>query len=203
MTAPITVLTCTIPGREQLLAENIASVHAQSIPVACQLIHSHVDDPAVQPMVQYAAAKNALLPAVQTPWVAVLNDDDSWLPHHIETVQGELADVDVLYTWDASGSKPRVDCNGWSRGKLAETFAETNFLDGNCLIRLSLLEQAGGFPTDWAGPGPWEGGHYEGTNARFEDWALWQRLASIGARFRCAPVETWRCGDTPGRISEA
>jgi hypothetical protein len=50
---------------------------------------------------------------VQTPWVAVLNDDDSWLPHHVETVLPHLHDADVVYTYDASGSKPRVDCNDW------------------------------------------------------------------------------------------
>lgn len=200
MPAPITVLTVTIPGREDLLAANIASVNAQTVPVERQLICAHADWPGIEPQVQYASAKNALLPAVRTPWVAVLNDDDSWLPHHVETVEDHLKDADVLYTWDASGSKPRVDCSDWPHEMVADTFAATNFLDGNCLIRLSLLEQVGGFPTDWEGAGPWEGGHYRGTNARWEDWALWQRLVVLGARFRCVPVETWIYGKTPGQI---
>lgn len=199
MQAPITVLTVSIPGREALLAENLASVNAQTVPVTAQLVCSHpVGDE--EPMVQYAHAKNSLLPAVQTPWIAVLNDDDSWLPHHVETVLPRLDHADVLYSWDVDGHKPRENCNDWTDEALRETFARTNFIDGNCLIRRSLLEQAGGFPTDWEGPGPWEGGHYAGSIARWEDWRLFQRLVDLGARFRCVPVATWTYGKRPGQI---
>jgi hypothetical protein len=199
MQAPITVLTVSIPGREALLAENVASVNAQTIPVTVQLVCSHpVGDEQAQ--VQYARAKNSLLPAVQTPWVAVLNDDDSWLPHHVETVLPHLHNADVVYSWDADGHKPRENCNDWTIEALCETFARTNFIDGNCLIRRSALEAVGGFPTDWQGPGPWDGGHYAGSIARWLDWRTWQLLAGQRARFKCVPVATWRYGKTPGQI---
>lgn len=201
MPAPITVLTVTIPGREQLLAEQVASIYAQTVPVARQLICAHLPTTTEQPMVQYSRAKNDMLLSVQTPWVAVLNDDDTWLPNHVETVLPHLSGADVLYTWEATGAKPRVDYTDWSREELVAHFDETNELDGNCLIRLSLLEQVGGFPTDWEGPGPHDGGHYAHTNARWEDWALWQRLVRADATFRCVPVETWCYGKgTPGQI---
>lgn len=201
MSAPITVLTVTIPGREQLLAENLASVYAQTVPVQRQLICAHLATTTEQPMVQYSRAKNEMLAAVDTDWIAVLNDDDVWLSHHVETVAPYLDEADVISTWEASGSKPRVDYSDWSQEQLVAHFDETNELDGNCLIRLSLLESVGGFPTDWEGPGPHDGGHYKDSLARWEDWALFQRLAPIGARFRCVPVETWRYGkNTPGQI---
>ncbi len=205
MIAPITVLTVTIPGRERLLIENVASVYAQTVPVARHLIVAHLAatnlEERIQPQVQYSATKNDMLRAATTEWVAVLNDDDIWLPHHVETVLPRLEDSDVLYTWEAGGNKPCIDCSDWTQEQLIETFRTDNFLDGNCLIRRSLLEQVGGFPTDWVGPGPWQGGHYRGTVARFEDWALWQRLAPLGARFRCVPVETWVYGiGTPNQI---
>lgn len=199
MQAPITVLTVTIPGREQLLAENLTSVNAQTIPVTAQLVYSHpIGDQEAQ--IEYARAKNSLLSAVTTPWVAILNDDDSWLSHHIETVLPHLGNADVVYSWDADGHKPRENCNDWTTEALRETFAHTNFVDGNCLIRRSALQAVGGFPTDWEGPGPWDGGHYEASIARFEDWRLWQLLIVQRARFRCVPVATWIYGKTPGQI---
>jgi hypothetical protein len=194
----LTVLTVTIPGREALLAENIASVYAQAIPVR-QLICAHKS--AGEPMVQYSAAKNDMLRAVTTDWVAVLNDDDYWLPNHLEAIAPELEHADVVYTWEASGNKPRENCNEWSRERLRATWETTNFLDGNCAFRTDLLRRVGGFPVNWTGPGPWAGGHYEGSPARFEDWELFRRLCPLGAKFRCVPEETWvyRVG-TPGQI---
>src|SRR6202035_5767958 len=98
------------------------------------------------PMVGYSAAKNDLLKAVGTEWVAVLNDDDVWLPHHIETLLAELESADVLYSWDAGGSRPRENCNAWTERKLIARLEQGNFLDGNCLIRTEALRKVGGFP---------------------------------------------------------
>ena len=195
--APITVLTVTIPGREQSLARTIASVNAQTVPVFRQLVCSHpvTRDP---PMVQYVTAKNSLLPAVVTDWVAVLNDDDTWLPHHVRTMLPHLDGADVVYSWDAGRTRPRENCNEWDQREIAETLDKYNFIDGNCLIRRSTLIEAGGFPADFV-----EGG-YEGSVADFEDWELWRRLNLAGAVFRCVPVETWRYDFAlTGRISNS
>jgi hypothetical protein len=182
------------------LAENIASVRAQTQPVECHLICGHPIT-AEEPQMQYVAAKNQLLSAVRTPWVATLNDDDVWLPDHVETVLPHLEDGDVVYTWDAGGSRPRHDYTGWTQEQLVEHFDETNLLDGNCLIRVSLLRGVGGFPVEWTGSGPWAGGHFIDSPARFEDWELWRRLARVGARFLCVPKETWQYGlGSPGQI---
>jgi hypothetical protein len=197
--APVTVVTVTIPGREELLAESIASIFAQTVPVERQLICAHLVTTTEEAQVHYSAAKNLMLPAVRSPWVAVLNDDDLWLPNHVEAVLPHLTDADVIYTWDANGSRPRVNCNDWTAQAIGEQLEEGNFIDGNCLIRRKLLKKVGGFPTDWVGGGIGKGGHYDRSPACFEDWELFRRLLRLGARFRCVPVETWRYRiGTPG-----
>jgi hypothetical protein len=150
---------------------------------------------------QYTRAKNLLLKAVSSEWVAVLNDDDYWLPHHVETVLPFLAEGDVVYSWEATGAKPRHDYSVMSQVEQVAHWDATNLLDGNALFRRSALEAIGGFPTDWVGGGPWDGGHFADSIARFEDWRMFQQLARLGARFVCVPEETWVYGlGTPGQI---
>jgi hypothetical protein len=189
MIAPVTVLTATVPGREESLAHTIWSVNDQTVPVHQHLICSHPinDEPG---MLQYVKAKNSLLPAVTTEWVAVLNDDDTWLPNHVETLLPHLdGDSDVIYSWDANGTRPRVNCNDWTRARFNRTLSVGNFIDGNCLIRLTALEKVGGFPTRCRASSP------------FEDWELWRQLSATGCSFRCVPVETWRYSVGDGRLS--
>lgn len=198
-TSAITVITATIPGREKELARCMASVYGQTRSVGRHLIHAHADD-GRPGMVQYSAAKNELLRAVETEWVAVLNDDDFWLANHIAEVELFLEGADVVYTWDAGRTRPRVDVSGWSHLRLARQIIEGNVIDGNALYRTSTLKAVGGFPTDWVGGGPRDGGHFK-SGAVWEDQETWLRLIDHGAVFRCVPVETWSYSvDTPKRI---
>lgn len=189
--APITVLTVSIPGREDLLAENLRSVYAQTVPVARQLILAHVATDDGMPQIQYARAKNRLLRSVNTKWVAILNDDDLWLPHHVETILPHLDGADVVYTFDKGRTRPRVNANGWDKATIGRYLEQRNMVDANCAIRCAALIEAGCFPTDWAGGDPKRGGHFKDSPAAWEDWALWIRMNELGARFRCVPVETW------------
>lgn len=206
MRAPITVITVTIPGREHLLAETIQSVYAQSIPVTSHLICAHdITDEA--PMIQYVRAKNSLLPAISTPWVAVLNDDDIWFSNHVATVLPYLNSMwnDVVYSWDAGGTRPRINVTSWPHQRLLDQMVEGNIIDGNALIRMSVLRQIGGFPSEWVGGSHTDGGHYRDSSSIFEDQEMWIRmLKKTKAQFRAVPVETWRYRvDTPDRIGGA
>ena len=198
---PITVLTVTIPGREDILARNLRSVNEQTVPVMRQFICSHI--PAARnPQVHYSQAKNDLLESVDTEFVAVLNDDDLWLPHHIETLAPYIHDSDVVYSWETGNTRHREDCNNYSQKQIIERFENHPIIDGSCIFRTDLLRAVGGFPTDWEGPGPREGGHYKNSKANFEDWRLFQALSKAGARFTCVPSVTWTYStDTPGRLS--
>jgi len=167
------------------------------VPVERQLICSHLPATTQPPMAQYSAAKNDMLRSVDTEWMAVLNDDDNWLPHHVETILPHLDGADLVYTWEANNRKPRVDLSDYSAEQLTELFDRTNVLDGNLAIRTSVLRDVGGFPVDLGA-----NGYYTNSPARYEDWELWRRMVRAGhTRFRCVPVETWEYEiGTPGQI---
>jgi hypothetical protein len=194
MTAPITVVTATIPGRQKLLDRCLTSVYDQLEPVAKHLVCAML--PGSPATVECARAQNDLLPAVGTPWVMRLADDDQLLPHHTRTVlpylHNNLFAPDVVYTYEASGNRPRFDCTGWPQDTLIEALEEANFFDASgAVIRTDKLLSVGGWPTEW------EDGHFAGTKAYYEDWACWLALARAGARFVCVPEPTWVYDDGP------
>lgn len=91
---PVTVITPTIPTRGELLGRAIRSVMNQTVkPVA------HVVLPDVHRR-GAAAMLDQCLETAQTEWVAVLADDDEFLPHHLETLCNLLDETgaDVAYS---------------------------------------------------------------------------------------------------------
>lgn len=128
------------------------------------------------------AAQTGLLTA-QGAVVGFLDDDDQWLPQHLEVLLGALAhgarvtyaDVEVLRT-DAGG------CNVVARGILGGEFDPVALLFENYIPIIAVLFQkelalsVGGFDTSLD---------------YFEDWDLWVRLAQAEHFLHC-PVVTAR-----------
>lgn len=184
MTAPVTVLTATAGRRPGMLAEAIASVRAQTLP---PLEHVVVDDGSfsVEPVdgVRLQAvthrglglARDAGLELAGGVAVALLDDDDLWHPHHLETVWPvmERTGADVVY----------ADCDevGRADGYAIEVrdfdpvlLERENFICVPAtLVRVDALRAVGGF-----GAGD------------LEDWDAWKRLARAGARFVHVPQVT-------------
>lgn len=171
----ITVITASIPGREKLLAENVESVHVQTVQTACHLIRTHHMDEDGNPAKSY----NALVEAAETEWIHVLDDDNYWLPKHIETITPYLENADVVYAFDAGGSRPKVDLSGLSQLELIRFFRTTNCVDQSAAVRRDIWLACGGMR-----------GHLE-IDTQWPDQDLWWRLAKIGARFVCVSQETW------------
>jgi hypothetical protein len=193
MRAPITVITATIPGREERLSQTVKSVYAQTIEVESQLIMAQSCSEGFPGPAHCAMQQNALLAAVTTTWVMRLADDDLLLRHHISTLLPFLTDeFDVVYSWDATGNRPREDCTNWSREELIAQFAVRNWIDASAVaFRMNLLRRVGGWPTNYEGTPPFQG-HFLGIEATCEDHGGFYLLARAGARFRCVPEETWQ-----------
>ena len=195
----LTVLTPSIPGREHMLAECVASVNAQTTPATAHLIRC--SRPHGLAPLHLASQLNALLAAVQTDWVAVLADDDLWLPNFVAAVTPHTDTADVIYTWDDGHMQPRINCNGWSAQQIATHLDRANFIAAPAAIRTTALNRIGGWPTDWVG-GSWrDGGHYKDSPAHAEDWELWRHLNHTHARFHCVPVEAWHGRTGHARIT--
>lgn len=93
----ITVVTPSIPPRAQsgdLLDRAVASVKNQTLlPSGGHVVTLDVE--------RAGAAKNRqrALDAVHTEWVAFLDDDDTFYPHHLETLAGIALSSGADYVW--------------------------------------------------------------------------------------------------------
>lgn len=184
MTAPVTVLTATLGQRPRMLAEAVSSVRAQTLP---PLEHVVVDDGSftvgpidgvrVLPVSHrgLGPARNAGVEVARGDAVALLDDDDLWQPHHLETVWSVMQETgaDVVYA-DCEEVGRRDGYSIEVRDFDADLMERENFICVPAtLVRTEALRAVGGF-----------GG------GSLEDWDTWKRLARAGARFVHVPVVT-------------
>lgn len=167
----ITVVTPTVPGREAILAECMASVKAAGFPHLIAL-----DSQGAGP----AAIRNHLLEQATTSWVVFLDDDDLIYPHYEQIVAPHLNDADVVYTaWDLTGADNPPPPSGPFD---AELLRQANYIPVTACVRVAAIQAVGGFPED----------------ADLEDHGLWLRLLDAGYRFRYVPVAGWLYRRFPG-----
>lgn len=91
----VTVVIPSIPPRVALLRRAVDSVLNQTWPVNGISIAIDMHREGAGPTRQRA------LDGVTTPWVAFLDDDDEFLPHHIEALTRHITetDCDYAYSW--------------------------------------------------------------------------------------------------------
>lgn len=91
----VTVVIPSIPPRAELLHRALASVHAQTHPVDSVVIAYD------RQKLGAAQTRHRGLMQVQTEWTAFLDDDDEFLPHHIESVLAHAVgeEADYVYSW--------------------------------------------------------------------------------------------------------
>lgn len=163
----VAVIIPTLPEREALLEEALASVEHQTI--RPDEVHVGVDQFNDGP----AAARNRLAGQTKAEWLAFLDDDDLWYPHHLETLLANAHGADVVYPdCDFAGENPGIICNAdFDRERLERG----NYIPITALVRRAAFNAGGGFSAE----------------DRYEDWGLWLRLSRLGARFVHVPVVTW------------
>lgn len=153
-----------------------------------------------------ALTRNQGLEAVETEWVAFLDDDDELYPQHVSHCLAKAHEVgaDLVYPWFDGGnsvgilwtmkdgqqvSPEGVEFGPEQRAWLMEDVnwqngADlTNFIPVTVVVRTELVRAVGGFPV----PGTEEWPH-----PNCEDHGLWKRLLSAGAEFAHLPERTWR-----------
>lgn len=194
----VTVCIPTIPPRREKLQVALASVVAQTRPADAIVITVDSDGDGAAP------TRNRAWRTATTEYVAFLDDDDEFLPHHLEALMGTAVetDADFVYSWfDHVGwpewSPERPDAlavmrNGQLVHPLGVPFGPEQaahmkrfaFIPITALVRRSALVKSGGFPLPLSREWPRDD---------CEDWGGWLRLLNTGARFVHHPDRTWRC----------
>ena len=166
----ITVITASISTRAAMLAECMASIAAQTQRPDAHLVG-----------VDFArhgssATRNALARSATTEWVAVLDDDDVALTHHLALLFQAGYEADIVY------SLPTVEGRDWNpAGPFdADRLRRESYIPATALIRTDL-----GRRLDW-----WR--NSADTPNGWEDWDFYLRALDAGARFAFVPEVTWR-----------
>jgi glycosyltransferase involved in cell wall biosynthesis len=172
VTADVTVITASLPTRGRMLAECVASVAAQTVAPAAHLIG-----------VDYArrgtsAIRNDLWRMAKTEWIAVLDDDDILLPHHLEYLVGAAGNTaTIAYSFCAVDGRP-----GWNPSRPFDAAAlreGPNYIPATILIRRPMLYALDGWRDS------------EDCLHGWEDYDLLLRALDAHAEFACVPTVTW------------
>ncbi len=189
----IGVIIPSIPPRKALLLRALRSVGAQTLPASDVSVAVDVEQsgaPATRQRALVGLAKGV-------EWVAPLDDDDEFLPMHLEALHAHAVETgaDYVYSWfELIGS------NGMSYGDHDPIFPATHFTEPfdptsedtmvettvTVLIRRELLEAVGGYqqlhrPEAYA----------EGASTG-EDRNLTLRCVEAGATVSHLVQRTWR-----------
>jgi glycosyltransferase involved in cell wall biosynthesis len=164
-TLPVTAI---IPAfnRAELIARALASVGAQTSPPREVVV---VDDASTDGTADVArrfgarvlrhetnrgaaAARNTGIAAAEQPWLALLDSDDEWLPHHLETLW-PLRDAHVVVAGTAiqPGSNriygPAFRHTAVLRSPAALVWPDNVIPASGALVRTDVVRAVGGFDT--------------------------------------------------------
>lgn len=118
-----------------------------------------------------AKMRNLLVGMATTDWVAFLDDDDLFKPHHLSVLWEAHDDADIIY----SDCEVQGLAKHWKVQEFdLEQIRQKNYISVTVLARKSVLLDAGGF-----------------RNLPNPDWDMWVRLGEAGVRFRFVPEVTW------------
>lgn len=176
----MTAVIPTIPVRRNFLARAISSVYSQT----CQPVR--ISTALDRKRLGSAATRNRALDGVDTEWAAFLDDDDFWLPEHVETCLKAAKEhgADVVYPGCAV-----VDRNGDETPRHEEWGRFGREFDPDLLRQMSYIPVTSLVRTELAKKARF--GPPEGIKTHLDDWGFYLRLLDLGAKFVHVPVVTW------------
>lgn len=199
----ITAVIPAIPPRlHTMLPRTLKSVVDQTRPVAAvSLAVDHCREGA-------AVTRQRALDAVNTPLVAFLDDDDQWMPHHLQRLYEHMCDTgaDYVFSWYMIRDAQGIEHLGWDPmpGHFGREFDYTDIRQTTIvtLVRTELAKEVG-----FRGPEP--GKMIDGQVAG-EDYDFTVRCVEAGAKISHLAERTWwwthhgvgapgRPGNTSGR----
>lgn len=137
----VTAVVPSIPPRAKMLRRAVASVFTQTRPVDALsvAVDNHREGA--------AATRDRALRAANTDWVAFIDDDDIWLPHHLETLLdvAENTGADYVFSYftvvDSAGNLTNIDPLGhFGRPFNPDDPHQTTI---TTLVRTELAQQVG------------------------------------------------------------
>jgi glycosyltransferase involved in cell wall biosynthesis len=160
--------------------------HPSDVPLPGEILFDHRIVPVPTNATTPGGFRNAALALARAPYVAFLDDDDLWLPGHLEAAGAELDRDPSLnaYACDAwlfsdttedGSAEPPADVSTLPRylgpgspltPSAAELLVKNVLLTPGVVARLVALRAVSGF---------------DGEMAAMEDWDLWMRLVRHGA----------------------
>lgn len=168
----ISVVIPSIPTRTELLAEALRSAYNQTLPPTevCIAVDTRREGAAI-------TRHRALLMA-SCEWVAFLDDDDMFLPEHLETLWNGAQEHKAQYVY----SYFRRDVGGDPLGYFGKGFDPTSPHQTTIttLVRRDIAVAAG-FLNHFDMHPNWSG----------EDWRFTLRCLGLGAHIMHIPKETW------------
>lgn len=170
----ITVAMPSIPPRvaSGLFIQAVQSVRTQTLKPAGGISVSLDVDRAGA-----AVTRQRALDGVRTKWVAFLDDDDFFYPHHLETLFGLLKDHDASYAYSwFDGNNPFPQ----HRGRQMDP-VDPHHTTMTVMVRTELAKEAG-FRDHSEANDVWSGG---------EDWNFTLRCLALGAKFIGTGDVTW------------
>jgi hypothetical protein len=180
---PVTVCTPTIPIRGEQLSRAINSVSQQTLKPTSHLIMVDTHREGAPKMLDKTITQ------AQTEWVAILADDDEFLPNHLEVLWQMITeqDADIGFTHFKYSDRP--DAGHLERFK-GQAFDNNNprQMTGVFMGKRELLLDVGGHST---GFDPLSYDRDDQGNRIGEDFLIVKRLAAAGARFAVSPEVTW------------
>lgn len=175
----VTVITPHIPTRPNALARAVKSAATQTVKPHDIIIATDVDREGA------AATRNRALERATTSWVAFLDDDDVWLPHHLETLLDHaesVGDAGVIYagcTVIGPDGREVPLREEWGRFGLpfdAARLRQRSYLPVTCLAETKSAQVARFGAPD---------------GSIYDDWGFYLRMLDMGVVFSHVPKITW------------